>query len=55
MIKMKKLAWLILALSSCAQLGWAADDPLAQRLIDQARYWQQKNREDLAADAWRKL
>ena len=55
MIKMKKLVWLILALSSCAQLGWAADDPLTQRLIDQARYWQQRNREDLAAEAWRKL
>lgn len=55
MMKMKKMAWVILALSPCAQPVWAADEPLARRLIDQARYWQQKNREDLAAEAWRKL
>lgn len=55
MMKMKKLAWLMLALAPGAQPAWAADDAVAKRLVDQARYWQQKNREDLAADAWRKL
>jgi predicted Zn-dependent protease len=35
--------------------AWAADDPGVQKLVDQARYWQQKKRDDLAAEAWRKL
>ena len=35
--------------------AWALEDPVANRLIEQARYWQQRSREDLAADAWRKL
>lgn len=55
MKKMTKFAWVILALWSSAAPLWAADDPLALRLIDQARYWQQKNRDDLAAEALRKL
>ncbi len=38
-----------------APQAWAVDDAVAQKLIAQARYWQQKNRPDLAADAWRKL
>lgn len=33
----------------------AADDATVQKLVEQARYWQQKKRDDLAADAWRKL
>ena len=47
-------AGLYLAMAMLPQ-AWAADDPAVQKLIDQARYWQQKKREDLAADAWRKL
>ena len=43
---------LALAFSPC--FG-AVDDPVVQKLIEQARFWQQKNRPDLAADAWRKL
>ncbi len=51
---LKTCLGLSLALTFCP-IAWAADDPTVQRLIDQARYWQQKKRDDLAADAWRKL
>lgn len=54
MMKMKKLSLLLLALGSCSGT-WAADDPVIQQLVEQAQYWQKKNRADLAADVWRKL
>ena len=34
---------------------WASDDLLTAKLIDEAHHWQEKNRPDLAANAWRKL
>ncbi|MEN9867037.1 MAG: hypothetical protein RL748_2627, partial [Pseudomonadota bacterium] len=53
-IVLKSCLGLSLALALCPP-AWAAEDPTVQKLIDQARYWQQKKRDDLAADAWRKL
>jgi tetratricopeptide (TPR) repeat protein len=54
-MRMKKLVLLMQTLALASQPAWAADDPVARRLIEQARYWQQKNRNDLASDAWHKL
>lgn len=50
-----KLICLIFALGSAIQSAWSADDVATRQLVDQARYWQQNAREDLAAGAWRKL
>lgn len=55
MHKMTKLACLMLALTQGVTPAWAAADKASQVLIEQATYWQQKNRDDLAGDAWRKL
>jgi tetratricopeptide (TPR) repeat protein len=55
MHKMTKLACLILVLSQGVAPAWAAVDRASQVVIEQANYWQQKNRDDLAGDAWRKL
>ncbi len=55
MRSVKNLAWQIsLALGLVAPV-WATDDLLTAKLIDEAHQWQQKNRYDLAANAWRKL
>lgn len=52
---MTKLACLILALTQGVSPAWAVVESASQALIDQATYWHQKNRDDLAGDAWRKL
>ena len=52
---MTKLACLMLALTQGVTPVCAATDQASQVLIEQATYWQQKNRDDLAGDAWRKL
>lgn len=52
---MKILVLLVLALGSVVPLARAGDDLMASRLVDQAREWQQKNRDDIAAELWRKL
>lgn len=52
---MGKMAWLTLALAAFVQPVAAADDLISSQLVDQARHWQQKNRDDIAADLWRKL
>ncbi len=52
---MTKLACLMLALTQGVTPAWAATDKASQGLIEQATYWQHKNRDDLAGDAWRKL
>ncbi len=36
-------------------LARAGDDLMASELVDQAREWQQKDRDDIAAEVWRKL
>jgi tetratricopeptide (TPR) repeat protein len=54
---LRPLACLMLALAVApyAPLAWSADSPAVRQLVEQAQYWQQKKRDDLAADAWRKL
>ena len=34
------------------QLAWAAEDLITSQLVDQARHWQYKDRDDLAANIW---
>ena len=46
---------LMLALGALTQPSWSADDLMASQWVDPAREWQQKDRDDLAADLWRKL
>lgn len=41
--------------STLVHPAWPADDLIASELVAQAREWQQKSRDDLAADIWRKL
>ena len=52
---MKKLACLILALGIGITDVWSADDAATRQLVEQARYWQQNGRADLAVGAWQKL
>lgn len=52
---MKAVVLFILALGSLMRPVWPADDLMTSQLVDQARQWQQKNRDDLAAEIWRKL
>lgn len=52
---MRKTAWLALALASFTAPAWAADDLMSSQLVDEARQWQEKDRDDLAAAVWRKL
>lgn len=51
----KTIAWLIFAFASFVQPADAADDLQSVQMVEQARLWQRKNRDDLAADIWRKL
>lgn len=56
MQNMEKMAWLtLLALASLVQPAAAGEDLITSQWVDQAHYWQQKNRDDIAADLWRKL
>lgn len=55
MQNIEKMTWLALALALFALPVGAGDDLMTSQLVDQARHWQQKNRDDLAADLWRKL
>jgi hypothetical protein len=51
----KKLTCLALALASLVPTALAAADLETSQMVDQARQWQQKGRDDLAAESWRKL
>jgi tetratricopeptide (TPR) repeat protein len=55
MLHMRKMACFTLALASLASPAWAADDLMSSQLVDEARQWQQKDRDDIAAGLWRKL
>jgi tetratricopeptide (TPR) repeat protein len=55
MWNMGKTIVLALALGALAQPARSADDLIASAIVDQAREWQQKDRDDLAAELWRKL
>lgn len=50
-----KIAPLILVFGSFIQTTWAAEDLMTSQLVDQARHWQQKNRDDISAEIWRSL
>ncbi|MBX9834543.1 MAG: hypothetical protein K2X65_00010, partial [Burkholderiaceae bacterium] len=43
--------WVLSCVLSCAY----AEDLMTSQLADQARQWQEKGRDDLAADLWRKI
>ncbi|NEX60028.1 tetratricopeptide repeat protein [Noviherbaspirillum galbum] len=55
MRNMKKTVCLLTLLLPLAQQAWPADDLMTSQLVDEARAWQQKDRDDLAADVLRKL
>jgi tetratricopeptide (TPR) repeat protein len=55
MRRIQIFAWLTLAFASLVQLTAAGDDLQSVQMVDQARQWQRKNRDDLAADVWRRL
>lgn len=46
------LAWILPLLSMAA---WATDDLMASQLVDEARQWKAKGRNDLASDVWQKI
>jgi tetratricopeptide (TPR) repeat protein len=50
-----KVTLIVAIFASLFQSALAADDLFSSQLVDQARYWQDKNRDDLAAESWRKL
>lgn len=52
---MGKFALFALTLGALAHPARSADDLIASEMVHQAREWQQKNRDDLAAVLWRKL
>ena len=52
---LRKTAWLALILTSFLSQVSAADDLLSSQLVDEARQWQEKDRDDMAASVWRKL
>lgn len=52
---MKAVVLFVLVLGSLVRPVWSADDLMTSQLVDQARQWQQKDRDDLAAEVWRKL
>lgn len=51
----EKCAWHLALILGLITPAWAADDLMTARLIDEAHHWQEKNRSDLAAIAWRKV
>ena len=52
---MKKWLGIFLAGALLAPIAWAADDLLSSQMVDEARAWTKKGRDDLAAEVWRKL
>ena len=50
---MKKAALLVLTVGTFMLHACAAEDLMTSRLVDEARHWQYKDRDDLAADIWR--
>jgi hypothetical protein len=55
MFRVFNLALICLSLAALVQPALGADDLFSSQLVDQARGWQAKGRDDLAADTWRKL
>lgn len=50
-----KALWFGLSFFMLALSSRAADDLYSSQIVDQARQWQQKNRDDQASSLWRKL
>ena len=50
-----KTVRLILILVALTQASWAAEDLMTSNLVGQARHWQTKDRDDLAAEIWRSV
>lgn len=46
------LAWM---LSPMSMVAWAADDLMSSQLVDEARQWSVKGRDDLATNIWQKV
>jgi hypothetical protein len=55
MPNVKKWSCLALALVALVVPALAADDLEISQMVDQARQWQQKRRDDLAAELWHKV
>lgn len=55
MCNIRKLIFFLLALGLSTSLVWSADDLISSQLVDEARQWQKRDRDDIAADLWRKL
>lgn len=55
MLRVFNLALIGVSFAALVQSALAADDLFSSQLVDQARGWQAKSRDDLAADTWRKL
>lgn len=51
----QKLGYLTLTIAALAAPALASDDLETSQMVDQARLWQQKRRDDLAAEIWRKV
>lgn len=47
--------WLLALLMLAPLAGQCADDLLTSQMVDEARVWQTKGRNDLAADLWRRI
>ena len=50
-----KTVRLILILVALTQAAWAAEDLMTSHLVGQARHWQARDRDDLAAEIWRSV
>jgi hypothetical protein len=50
-----KTVRLFLILVALTQAAWAAEDLMTSHLAGQARHWQTKDRDDLAAEIWRSV
>jgi tetratricopeptide (TPR) repeat protein len=52
----KRKAMALALLAMCVECSTAfANSPLTQKLVEQAHFWEQRGRDDNAADAWRKV
>ncbi len=52
---MKRLLCLLSLLIGLSPTVWAIDDLMSRQMVDQARDWSQKGRDDLAASVWRRV
>lgn len=55
MNKLIRLTLLVSLMTPFSMGVWAADDLVSSQLVDEARQWEAKGRDDLAADVWQKI